>query len=110
MNTCRGTKKHTRAAGTRKYETADHCWKYNHEFDLENKKIVDYQANTTTRKIKKTIHALINNNHINEISYRLPLIWLPALKLKGRSEVNTSSNQNEETSNKSQTSSVSMHV
>ena len=53
------TKEHTRAvraADTRRYETADHCWKYNHDFDWENKKIMDYEANTTTRKIKETIH------------------------------------------------------
>ena len=48
----------------------------------------------TTRKIKETIHSLSNDNHINGISYRLPHIWFPALKLKGGSEVNTSSNQN----------------
>ena len=72
-----------RAADTRRYETADHCWKYNHDFDWENKKIMDYEANTTTRKIKETIHSLSNNNHINGISYRLPHIWFLALKLKG---------------------------
>ena len=107
------TKKHTRAvraADTRRYESADHCWKYNHGFDWENKKIMDDEANTTTRKIKETIHSFSNNNHINGISYRLPHIWFLALKLKGRSEVNTSSNQNEETNNQSQASSVSTQV
>ena len=81
------TKEHTRvvrAADTRRYETADHCWKYIHDFDWENKKIMDYETNTTTRKIKETIHSLSNDNHI----------WFPALKLKGGSEVNISSNQN----------------
>ena len=63
---------------------------------------MDYETNTTTRKIKETIHSLSNDNHINGISYRLPHIWFPALKLKGGSEVNTSSNQNEETNNQSQ--------
>ena len=91
------TKEHTRAvraADTRRYETADHCWKYNHDFDWENKKIIDYETNTTTRKIKETIPSLSNDNHMNGISYRLPHIWFLALKLKGGSEVNTSSNQN----------------
>ena len=91
-------KEHTRAvraADTRRYETADHCWKYNHDFDWENKKIMVYETNTTTRKIKETIDSLNNNNYINGISYRLPHIWFPAVKLKGASEVNTSSNQNE---------------
>ena len=65
------TKEHTRvlrAADTRRYETADHCWKYNHDFDWENKKIMDYEADTTTKKIKETVHSLSNNNHINGIS------------------------------------------
>ena len=68
------TKEHTgavRAADTRRYESAGYCWKYNHDFNWENKKIMDYEANTTTRKIKETIHSLSNNNHINGISYRL---------------------------------------
>ena len=67
------TKEHTRAvraADTRRYETADHYWKYNHDCDCENKKIMDYEANTTARKIKETIHSLSNNNHINGISNR----------------------------------------
>ena len=86
------TKEHTtavRAADTRRYETADHCWKYKHDFDRENKKIMDYEANTTTRKIKETIHSLSNNSHINGISYRLPHIWTGSwnfhLKGDGRS-------------------------
>ena len=57
-----------RAADTRRYGTAEHCWKYNHDCDWENKKIMDYETNTTTRKIKETIHSLSNNNHINGIS------------------------------------------
>ena len=60
---------------------------------------MDYEANTATRKIEETIHSLSNNNHMDGISYRLPHIWFPALKLKGGSEVNTSFNQNEETNN-----------
>ena len=62
------TKEHTRAVravDTTRFETADHCWKYNHDFDWENKKIIDYETNTTTRKTKETIHSLSNDNHIN---------------------------------------------
>ena len=106
-------KEHTgavRVADTRRYETTDHCWKYSHDFDWEDKKIMDYEAKPTTRKIKGTIHSLSNNNHINGISYRLPHNWFPALKIKGGSEVNTSSNQNEETNNQSQSSSISTQV
>ena len=35
------TKQHTRAvraADTGRYETADHCWKYNNDFDWEKRK------------------------------------------------------------------------
>ena len=35
-----------------------------YDFDLENKKIMDYEANTTTRKIKETIHSLSNNHPV----------------------------------------------
>ena len=83
------TKEHTRAvraADIRRYETADHCWKYNHDFDWENKKIMDYEANTATRKIKETIHSLSNNNHINGIPYRLERkVGIFCLKGDGRS-------------------------
>ena len=65
--TAQRTKEHTRAV-----RAADHCWKYNHDFGWENKKIMDYESNKTTRKIKETIHLLSNNNHISGISYRLP--------------------------------------
>ena len=71
---------------------------------------MDYETNTTTRKIKETIHSLSNNNHSNRISYRLPHIWFPALKLKGGSKVNTSYNQTEETNKQSQESTVSRQV
>ena len=79
------TKEHTRAvraADTRRYETADHCSKYNHDFDWENKKIMDNEANATTRKIKETIHSLSNNNIINRISYRLLFFLLFFLPVK----------------------------
>ena len=60
--------------------------------------------------INETLYSLSNNNCITGISYRLPHIWFPALKLKGGLEVNTSSNQNEETNNQSQASSVVTQV
>ena len=43
-------------------------------------------------------------------STQLPHIWFPALKLKGRLQVNTSSSQNEKTNNQSQANSVSTQV
>ena len=92
-----------------KYDCKDCEAVYFGESNWENKKIMDYEANTT-RKIKETIHSFSNNNHINEISYRLTHIWFPVLKTKGGSEVSTSSNQNEETNKQSQASTVSTQV
>ena len=42
--------------------------------------------------------------------YRLPHVSFPAPKLKGGLKVNTSSNQNEDTNNQSQASTVSTQV
>ena len=61
-------------------------------------------------KLKKQLILSAITDHINGIPDRLPHIWFPALKLKGGSEVNTSPNQNEETNNQSQASSVSNQV
>ena len=56
---------------------------------------------------KQFIHSAIIITSV-EIAYRLSHIWFPALKFKEISEVNTSSNQNEETNNESPAGSVSM--
>ena len=69
-------------ADTRRYETADHSWKFNHDFNWTENKILGHELNTTTRKIKETIHSIKTENCINGISYKLPDIWLPAIKVK----------------------------
>ena len=61
---------------------ADHCWKFNHDFNWTENKILGHELNTTTRKIKETIHSIKTENCINGISYKLPDIWLPAVKVK----------------------------
>ena len=45
-------------ADTRWYGTADHCWKFNHDFNWTENKILGHELNTTTRKIKETIHSI----------------------------------------------------
>ena len=77
-----------RKADTRRYKTADHCWKFNHDFNWTENKILGHELNTTTRKIKETIHSIRTENCINGISYKLPDIWLPAIKVKHDEKTN----------------------
>ena len=60
--------------------TAEHCWKYNHDFDWEHKKVLDFEKNWETRTIKKAIYSEENKHHINRISFKLPNIWKPILR------------------------------
>ena len=74
--------KHKRSAGMfncEKNEIAKHCWKANHNFSWYQKKGLERESRLIPRKIKKTIHSLKYPNHINEISYMLPEIWLSHL-------------------------------
>ena len=63
-----------------KNEIAKHCWEADHNFNWDQKKVVDRESRLIPRKIKATIHSLKNPNHINKISYMLPEIWLPNLR------------------------------
>ena len=81
-----------RKADTKRYETADHCWKFNHDFNWTENKILGHELNTTTRKIKETIHSIKTENCINGISYKLPDIWLPAIKVKHDGKTQTENN------------------
>ena len=48
-----------------KSHTAEHCWKYNHDFDWEHKKVLDFEKNWKTRTIKESIYS-----EKNEKSYQ----------------------------------------
>ena len=63
-----------------KNEIAKHCWEADHNFNWDQKKVIDRESTLIPRKIKETIHSLKNPNHINKISYMLPEIWLPNLR------------------------------
>ena len=63
-----------------KNEIAKHCWEADHNFNWDQKKVIDRESRLIPRKIKETIHFLKNPNHINTISYTLPEIWLPNLR------------------------------
>ena len=83
----------TPAVHTKRYETADHCWKFNHDFNWTENKILGHELNTTTRKIKEAIHSIKTENCINGISYKLLDIWLPAIKVKHDGNIQTENNR-----------------
>ena len=62
-----------------KNEIAEHCWNNDHQFDWDNKSILDREKFTTAKKIKETIYSK-KEKSINRISYGLPDIWIPALQ------------------------------
>ena len=47
---------------------AKHCWEADHNFNWDQKKVIDRESRLTPREIKETIHSLKNANHINKIS------------------------------------------
>ena len=57
-------------------EIAKHCWEADHNFNWDQKKVIDRESRLIPRKIKETMHSLKNPNHINKISSMLPEIWL----------------------------------
>ena len=67
-------------SASKKSHTAEHCWKYNHDFDWKRKKVLDFEKNWKTRTIKESIYSEENVHHINEISFKLPNIWKPTLR------------------------------
>ena len=72
-------KRYVRNCNCDKNEIAKHCWEADHNFNWDQKKVIDRKSRLIPRKIKETIHSLKNPNHINKISYMLPEIWLPNL-------------------------------
>ena len=55
-------------------------WEADHNFNWDQKKVIDRESRLIPRKIKETIHSLKNPNRIKKISYMLPEIWLPNLR------------------------------
>ena len=43
-------------SASQRSHTAEHCWKYNHDFDWNNKRVLDFEKNWKTRKIKEAIY------------------------------------------------------
>ena len=51
-----------------KNEIAKHCWEADHNFNWDQKKVIDRESRLIPRKIKEIMHSLKNPNHINTIS------------------------------------------
>ena len=63
-----------------KNEIAKHCWEVDHNFNWDQKKVIDRERKLIPRKIKESIRFLKNPDHLNKISYILSEIWLPNLR------------------------------
>ena len=76
------TKEHISAvkSASQRSHTAKHCWKYNHDFDWNNKRVLDFETNWKTRIIKEAIYSEENKHHIIGVSFKLPAIWKPILQ------------------------------
>ena len=73
-------KRSVRNCNCDKNEIAKHCWEADHNFNWDQKKVIDRESRLIPRKIKETIHYLKNPNHISKISYMFLEIWLPNLR------------------------------
>ena len=57
-----------------------HSWTKDHQFNRNEKEIIDQEKGWIARKIKETIHSIKNDKHINSTSYNLADIWLPGVR------------------------------
>ena len=49
-----------------KNEIAKHCWEADHNFNWDQKKVIDRESRLIPRKIKETINSFNDPNHINK--------------------------------------------
>ena len=71
------TKDLSLVASVKKNEIAKHCWEADHNFSLDQKKIVDRDCSFIPKMIEEIIHSLKNPNHTQKVSCMLPEVWLP---------------------------------
>ena len=62
-----------------KNEIAKQCWEVDHNFNWDQKNVIDRESRLIPRKIKETIHSLKNTNQLDKISCMLLEIWLTNL-------------------------------
>ena len=64
-------------SASQRSHTADYCWKLGHDIAWNNKKILNFEKNWKTMTIEEAIYSEGNKHHINGISFKLPVIWIP---------------------------------
>ena len=64
-------------SASKRGHTVENYWEYNHDFDWEHKKVLDFEKSWKTRTIKEAFYSEENEHHINGISFKLPHIWKP---------------------------------
>ena len=52
-------------SASKRCHTAEHCWNYNHDFNWDHKKVLDFVKNWKTRTIKKAIYSVENEHPPN---------------------------------------------
>ena len=67
-------------SASKRSHTAEHCWKYYHDFDWEHKKVLDFEKNWKTRTNKEAIYSKENEHHTNAFFFKLPNIWKTVLR------------------------------
>ena len=67
-------KKSVRDCDCDQNEIAKHCWEADHNFNGDQKKVIDSESRLILRKIKETIHSLKNPNHIKNCFRKGPHI------------------------------------
>ena len=65
-----------RNCGFERNKIAKHCWKADHDFSQDHKRVADKESRLIPPKIKEIIHSLNDANHIKEFFYMLCEIWL----------------------------------
>ena len=57
-----------------KNEIAKHCWEADHNFNRDQKKVIDRESRLIPRKIKENIHSLKNLITLKKYSSQYPVL------------------------------------
>ena len=68
-------------SASKRNHTAEHCWKYNHDFAWEHKKVLDFKKSWKTELSRRqSTQKKTSINYINGKSFKLPSIWKSILR------------------------------
>ena len=91
-----GAEEHVTAikSASKNSHTAEHCWKYNHDFDWKHKKVLDFERNWKTRTIKESIHSEENEHHTYQWNILQIAKYLETNTTRKQSKENNQQNYN----------------